>query len=123
MPVIRLCGILLFFALVAGCSSTPEYQPIEPDTGLLMAAEQALAEANTPQAEKFAPRALDWARQRLSLARDIVYIAAREGRALDDAERARVQRLVESAQLDARLAIIRSRALAASAELAEARQT
>lgn len=122
MPVIRLCGILLFLALVAGCTSTPEYQPIEPDTTLLTAAQQALADANSAAAQKYAPRALDRARQQISLARDIIYVAAREGRAINNTERERVESLAASAQLDAQLAVVRSRALAAGAELADVRR-
>lgn len=122
MPVIRLCGILLIFALVAGCTSTPEYQPIEPNTALLTAAQQALTAANSAAAQKYAPRALDRARQRISMARDIIYVAAREGRAINDTERERVNSLAASAQLDAQLAVVRSRALAAGAELADVRR-
>lgn len=122
MPVIRLCLLALLAAIIAGCSSTPEYQPIEPDTSLLAPAQQALAKAQAANAEQFAPRALDSARQKLSLARDIIYLAASQGRKLNDAERARVRRLVHSAQLDARLAIVQAQALAAGAELQQLRQ-
>src|SRR5699024_892420 len=76
-----------------------------------------LAQANTPQAQQYAPRALDSARQNISLADDIITLAARDGRAPNDDERGRVQDLVQSAQLDAQLAVTRSRAQAAAAKL------
>lgn len=123
MPVIRLCWIVLLMALVAlaaGCANTSESDfsaAIEPDMSVLAPAKQALAQANSGQVERFAPRALDSARQNISLAEDIITLAARQGRALNDSERARVQDLAQSAQLDAQLAIVQTRAKTAAAKL------
>lgn len=119
MPVVRLCWMLLFALLVAGCANSPDQQGVEPDLSLLAPAEQALDEARSAHVEQFAPRALDAARRRLALARDIIYVAARQGRALDDAEHERVTNLVEAARLDARLALVKTQAMAVGLKLDE----
>lgn len=119
MPVIRLGWILLLVALVAGCAHTSESDTsaIEPDMSLLRPAKQALAQVNSDQVERFAPRALDSARQKISLADDIITMAARQGRELDDSEHMRVQALVDSAQLDVQQAVVQTRAEAAGTKL------
>ena len=123
MPVTRLCWtvlLVILLAATAGCannSGADGAAAIDPDLSVLAPARQALAQANTPQAQRYAPRALDSARQNISLADDIITLAARDGRAPNDDERGRVQDLVQSAQLDAQLAVTRSRAQAAAAKL------
>src|SRR5699024_6358008 len=96
MPVIRLCRIALLVALIAsaaGCANTSEtdFTAIEPDMSLLTPAKQALAQAGSDQVERYAPQALDSARQNISLAEDIITLAARQGRTINDSERARIQ--------------------------------
>lgn len=117
MPVARIFWIMLLAVLVAGCTNTPDYHAIEPDLSLLAPAEQALAEAHDAHVEQFAPQALDAARRRVSLARDIIYLAARQGRELNDAEHERVTSLVQSARLDARLALVKTQASAVGVKL------
>lgn len=119
MPAVRLACLSLLALLVAGCASSPESMgpPIEPNTSLLAPAQKALQEARAADAENFAPRALDAARRRLALARDIIYLAARQGRKLNNEEYERVTDLVKAARLDARLALVKTRALAAGVKL------
>lgn len=117
MPVVRLCFVLLFALLVTGCASAPSGPPIKPNMALLAPAEQALEKARAAHVTTFAPRALDAARGRLALARDILYIAARQGRRLNDQELERVTALVEAARLDAHLALVKTQAMAVGVKL------
>lgn len=117
MPVIRLCWMLLLAVAIAGCASTPDYEPIEPDMSLLAPAQQALTQARAAHVKKFAPRALDAARQKMSLARDVIYLAASKGRGLNPAEHERVVDLVQSARLDAKLALVKTQARATRVKL------
>lgn len=122
MPVFRLGWILLFVLAVAGCAGTAEHQAIEPDMSVLEPAQQMLAKARAAHVEQFAPQALDAARRRLALARDIIYLAARQGRQLSDAEHTRVTQLVEAARLDAQLALVKTQALAVGVKLKQLQQ-
>lgn len=117
MPVTRLCAILLFALLVTGCASAPSGPPIQPNESMLAPAKQALHKARAAHVDTFAPRALDAARGRLSLARDILYVAARQGRELTEKEHERVTDLVKAARLDARFALVKTQAKAVATKL------
>lgn len=119
MPAIRLCCMLLLALAITGCAGSPPKPAVEPDKALLQPAEQAIQKAVAAHVEHFAPRALDDARGRLALARDILYLAARQGRELNDDEHERVTGLVEGARLDARLALVKTQALAVGVKLKE----
>lgn len=123
MPVVRVCCMLLLALLVAGCASQPRGPAIEPNLSLLAPAKQALKQARSAHAEKFAPRALDAARRRLALARDVVYLAARQGRKLNEEESERVKDLVNAARLDARMALTKTQAIATGVKLQEMQHT
>lgn len=122
-----LCCVLFFLLLATGCAYIPgidgEAQPdrqaeaIEPDLSPLEPAEQALRDAQAENANDFSPRALDAARRRLTLARDIIYNAARQGRQPNAQERERIQDLVDAARLDVRLARVRNQALAVASQV------
>lgn len=92
--------LLALFAL-GGCASTP------PPTAELAAAEAALNEAERAEAADFAPVELGFARERLDQAR-----AASEQRDYGVAKTAASQ-----AQVDAELALAKSRAARARAEV------
>jgi|SRR5699024_3159872 len=119
MPAIRLCCMLLLALAITGCASTSPQPAIEPDNTVLQPAQQAIQKAVAAHVEHFAPRALDEARGRLALAQDILYLAAREGRELNDDEHQRVTGLVEGARLDARLARVKTQALAVGVKIKE----
>jgi hypothetical protein len=87
--------------LLAGCASTP------PPTAELSSAEVAVNEATRGNAADFAPVELGFARDKLAAAQ-----AASDAR---DFERARV--VAAQAQVDAELALAKSRAAQARAEV------
>lgn len=122
MPAFRLCLILFVLLGMAGCAGAPSARPAAPDLSALTPAEQALAQARAAHAADFAPRALDAARRRIALARDIIYGAAKQRRDLTPLERERVTQLVQAAELDARSALVQTQAKAVITKLAELRR-
>ena len=92
-------AVMAFALALAGCASTP------PPTGLLDAAERAIADAREARADDFAPVELGFAEEKLAAAR--LSMGEREY------ELARAQ--AGEAELDATLARARSRAAAARA--------
>ncbi|WP_353218916.1 hypothetical protein [Salinisphaera sp. S4-8] len=111
------CGLVILAA--SGCASHTMIAPSAPDESALAPAEQALAKARAADADEFAPRTVDAARRRIAVARDILFGAARADRALTDKERARVEALVEAAELDARAALAQTQATAVQTKLAQ----
>ncbi|ERJ18011.1 hypothetical protein T35B1_01355 [Salinisphaera shabanensis T35B1] len=118
-PLIRALAAGLLILASAGCASNTVVSPSAPDESVLAPAEQALAKARAAEADTFAPRVVDASRRRIATARDILYSAARANRELSDTERARVEALVEAAELDARSALTQTQAKAVQTKLAE----
>ncbi len=118
---------LLVVAVVAlsGCVSDGNRgeRPAVPDQSVLEPATQALDKAVRANAEDFAPRAVDSARRRITLARDILFAAARADRDLKPAERERIDVLVAQARLDAREALVETQAKAVNKQLGQLQQT
>lgn len=117
----RLCvPIVSALLLLGGCAtggaahgpSTPDFSPLDP-------AQQALDKALAAQAGDFAPRTIDAARRRITIARDILYSAANQSRDLTDAENERVQQLVTGARLDAKAALSETQAKAVQTKIQE----
>src|SRR6478735_10236339 len=93
----RTCGLVIVFALasvMSGCASLP------PPTGELAAAQQAVARAESADADQYASAELASARSALG--------AAQSAMARGDEDQARL--LAESASTDGELALARSRA-------------
>jgi len=124
MRTARLLYMAMLVLTASACAGTsaPDRDPIDADLSALAPAEQALQELDSANARQAAPRALDAARRRLSLARDIIYAAALEGRRPDEAEQRRITNLVEGARLDARLARVRAQVHEVDDQLAQVRQ-
>lgn len=87
--------------LIAACASTP------PDPRLLDNARQAIEQAEAAQASEYAPLELRFANERLYLAEQ----------ALGNEREDEARRLAEQAELEAQLALARTRAALARAEL------
>lgn len=85
--------------MLAGCASTP------PPTGLLDAAELAISNARDARADDFAPVELGFAEEKLALAR----------RAMAEREYEDARMIAGEAELNATLALARSRAAAGRA--------
>lgn len=100
-----LAGIALVLALVA-CATTPL------DPALLDNARNAVAQAEAAQAAEYAPIDLRLARERLQLAEE----------ALEDQRADEARRLGERAEIEAQLALVRTRAALARAELQRKRE-
>lgn len=97
--------------VLGGCASSQAlHGPSAPDFSPLAPAQQALSKALDAQAGDFAPRLVDAARRRITIARDILYSAADQSRPLNDREDDRVQQLVSAAQLDAKAALVKAQA-------------
>ncbi|HET7315595.1 hypothetical protein [Salinisphaera sp.] len=94
----------------AGCASQRAAQPHIPDESVLDPATSALDKAVAAHANQFAPRIVDAARRRITVARDILFKASKNDRSPTDAERRRVQTLVDQARLDAKAALIKTQA-------------
>lgn len=110
-------GVLLLIAL-AGCAADRASQrPQVPDEQLLAPATQALDTAVQAHAEQFAPRSMDAARRRITLARDILFNAAQSRRSLTHGEQDRVDALVAAARLDAREALTETQAKAVATQI------
>ncbi|WP_376696962.1 DUF4398 domain-containing protein [Wenzhouxiangella sp. EGI_FJ10305] len=98
---IRLFAITALLALITACATTP------PDSSFLDTARGAIAQAQAADAEEYAPIELRYARERLQAATQ-----ALENDRPDDA-----RRLGEQAEIEAQLALARTRAALARAEL------
>lgn len=85
-------------------------QPVDVNQSLLKPAVDALEKASAAHAEKFAPQIVASARQRITLARGILFAAAKQGRPINEAERNHIQTLVRQAKLDARAALVKTQA-------------
>ena len=120
----RLSVLLAAALVVAGCASTSgsAARPAVPDQSALEPATSALDKAVRANAEDFAPRAVDSARRRITLARDILFAAARADRDLKPDERKRVDVLVAQARLDAREALVETQAKAVDKQLGQLQQ-
>ncbi|MES1937676.1 hypothetical protein [Salinisphaera hydrothermalis] len=103
----------------AGCASQRAVQPHVPDQSVLDPATQALDKAVSAHAGQFAPRIVDSARRRITVARDILFKAAEDDRSLTSAEHDRIQTLVDQAKLDARAALIKTQAEAVQHQIGE----
>ncbi|MEE4638413.1 MAG: DUF4398 domain-containing protein [Wenzhouxiangella sp.] len=99
----RLPTALALLMLLAACATTP------PDPRLLDNAEQAIEIALQAGAEEYAPLELRFARERLEAARF----------QLDNNQAAAAGRLADEAEIEAQLALARTRAAQARAELAQ----
>lgn len=99
----RLPTVAALLALLAACATTP------PDPRLLNNAEQALQIAREAGAEEYAPLELRFARERLDAAR----------LQLDNNNAAPARRLADEAEIEAQLALARTRAARARADLAQ----
>lgn len=97
----RLLAGAALLTLVAACATTP------PDPSMLNNARDAIAQAEAADAEEYAPIELRYARERLDGAAQ-----ALENDRPDDA-----RRLAEQAEIEAQLALARTRAALARAEL------
>lgn len=103
----------------AGCAGQRAAQPEIPDQSVLDPATQALDKAVSAHANQFAPRIVDSARRRITVARDILFKAAEQKRSPSDAEHDRVQSLVKQARLDAKAALIKTQAGAVESQIAQ----
>lgn len=103
----------------AGCASQRAAQPHIPDQSVLNPATQALQKAVSVHADQFAPRIVDSARRRITVARDILFKAAESDRSLTPAENDRVQKLVDQARLDARAALVKTQAGAVQSQIGQ----
>lgn len=109
-------GFFIILAVVAlglasGCASQHAATHISsPDESALKPATAALDKALSAHADKFAPEIVTSARQRITLARDILIAAAQKGRSLTDSEHDRIDTLVKQAKLDARAALVKTQA-------------
>lgn len=101
MSRIRLLAGTALFALVAACATTP------PDPSLLDNARNAIAQAEEANAGEYAPIELRYAHERLDAA----------ARALENERPDDARRLAEQAEIEAQLALARTRAALARAEL------
>lgn len=106
MSPARLVLAALACVTLAACATTNVKPPQPPDATILTKAEAMIDKAAAAGAAELAPDALSAARRRLTVARMIVY--RKSGPVFGEAERERVQRLVDAAYLDARLALIRT---------------
>lgn len=101
MKPIRLLTAAALLALLAACATTP------PDPSMLDNARGAIAQAESAKAGEYAPIELRYAHERLQQASQ-----ALENERPDDA-----RRLAEQAEIQAQLALARTRAALARAEL------
>lgn len=100
-PEFRLLAPAALLTLMAACATTP------PDPRLLDNARDAIAQAESAEAEEYAPLELRFAHERLTAAEQ----------ALDNEREDEARRLAEQAELEAQLALARTRAALARAEL------
>lgn len=116
---------LVFVAAIAaaGCATQRGAQPDMPDQSVLDPATQALDKAMAAHADKFAPRIVDSARRRITVARDILFKAAEAHRSPTDTEHDRVQTLVDQARLDAKAALIKTQAGAVHRQIGQLRDS
>lgn len=117
----RVAVLVLFVGLAlasAGCASDRvAANPTPPDQSVLDPATQALDKAVQAHADQFAPQSVAAARRRITLARDVLFTAAREGRPVTSAEQDDIDALVDSARLDAREALIETQAKAVANQI------
>jgi len=95
---------LLLVCSLAACAGNVR-QPQVPDNSLLLPAEAMVEKAEAAGAAQLAPGALREAHRRLGVAQGLLYEAAIQGRGINKTESRRVERLVEEATVDARLAL------------------
>lgn len=93
---------LMIVLLIGACATTP------PDPSILDNARKAIEQAEAAEAEKYSPLELRFARERVSAARI----------ALEDEREEDARRLADQAEIEAQLALSRTRAALARAELA-----
>lgn len=106
--------------VLGGCASSQAmHGPSAPDFSPIAPAQQALNKALDAQAGDLAPRSVDAARRRITIARDILYSAADQHRPLNDREDDRVQQLVSAAQLDAKAAQVQAQAQDVQSQIAD----
>jgi len=103
MNPIRLILSITLITALAACATLP------PDPTLLNNARAAISQAEQVGAQEYSPLELRFARERLE--------AAIEALDLDDVEQAR--RLADGAEIEAQLALSRTQAALARAELAD----
>lgn len=101
MKTTRLLAGAGVIALMAACATTPA------DPALLENAQEAIAQAESANAAEYAPIELRYARERLEAAE----------RALEMDQPDEVRRLAEQSEVEAQLALARTRAALARAEL------
>lgn len=101
MTKIRLLAGIALLALVSACATTP------PDRSILDNARNAIEQAESARAEEYAPIELRYAHERLASADE----------ALDNDRPDDARRLSEQAEIEAQLALARTRAAKARAEL------
>jgi len=104
MKRLRCLSIALLLTLLTACATTP---PIDPT--LLNDAQIAISQAEVAGAQEYSPLELRFARERLDAAR----------MALDMEDPVQARRLADGAQIEAQLALARTQAAVARAELAE----
>lgn len=110
-------SLIVLLAVITGCASHGHGRVKVPDQSRLDPATQALDEAVSAHADTLAPRMVGSARQRITIARDILYEAGREDRELTVKEQDRIQALVDEAKLDAQAALVNAQAKASSHQL------
>ncbi len=98
----RFPALIAVIFLIAACATTP------PDPRLLSNAEQAVEIAREAGAQEFAPLELQFASERLEAARF----------QLDNNQAAAARRLADESEIEAQLALARTRAAQARARLA-----
>ncbi len=97
----RLLALAVLLTLITACATTP------PDPRILDNARDAIAQAESAEAEEYAPLEMRFARERLMAAEQ----------ALGNEREDDARRLAEQAELEAQLALARTRAALARAEL------
>jgi len=101
MSKYRLLAGAMLLALMTACATTP------PDPSILDNARNAIAQAEAAECEKYAPIELRYAQERFQAA----------GQALENERPDEARRLAEQAEIEAQLALARTRAALARAEL------
>ncbi len=95
---------IVLLMLLAACAGNVRAPQI-PENSQLRPAQAMVQKAEAAGAAQLAPAALREAHRRLGLAQGLLYNAATQHRDISAAEKRRIDRLVEEATVDARLAL------------------
>lgn len=118
MGLARSIFILLLVALLGACAGAA-HRPLIPDDTPLRPAQALVKKAEDAGAGDLAPSVLREAYRRLDIARGVIYRAAVNNRKVNSTEEKRINRLVEEASVDARLALARTQQEAVQRKLNE----